>query len=52
MAAAIAHGLQDKLYLGNLDKTRDWGHVNRLCGNDVDDPAAGYNSKILWLPPV
>ena len=23
----IAHGLQDKLYLGNLDAKRDWGHA-------------------------
>lgn len=26
-AAAIAHGRQDKLYLGNLDARRDWGHA-------------------------
>jgi GDPmannose 4,6-dehydratase len=25
--AAIHHGLQDKLYLGNLDAQRDWGHA-------------------------
>jgi GDPmannose 4,6-dehydratase len=25
--AAIELGLQDKLYLGNLDATRDWGHA-------------------------
>jgi GDPmannose 4,6-dehydratase len=25
--AAIEHGLQDKLYLGNLDAARDWGHA-------------------------
>ena len=25
--AAITHGLQDKLYLGNLDAKRDWGHA-------------------------
>jgi len=25
--AAIAHGLQARLYLGNLDATRDWGHA-------------------------
>ena len=23
----IAHGLQDKLYLGNLEARRDWGHA-------------------------
>lgn len=26
-AAAIAHGRQDRLYLGNLDARRDWGHA-------------------------
>jgi GDPmannose 4,6-dehydratase len=25
--AAIHHGLQNKLYLGNLDASRDWGHA-------------------------
>ena len=25
--AAIKHGLQEKLYLGNLDALRDWGHA-------------------------
>ena len=25
--AAIAHGLQERLYLGNLDAERDWGHA-------------------------
>lgn len=25
--AAIAHGRQDRLYLGNLDAKRDWGHA-------------------------
>src|SRR6204780_163634 len=25
--ASIHHGLQDKLYLGNLDAKRDWGHA-------------------------
>jgi GDPmannose 4,6-dehydratase len=25
--AAIAHGLQSQLFLGNLDATRDWGHA-------------------------
>lgn len=26
-AAAIRYGLQDKLYIGNLDARRDWGHA-------------------------
>jgi GDPmannose 4,6-dehydratase len=25
--AAIEHGLQDKLFIGNLDAARDWGHA-------------------------
>src|SRR5476649_2698042 len=25
--AAIKHGLQDRIYLGNLDAKRDWGHA-------------------------
>ena len=25
--AAIEHGLQDRLYIGNLDSLRDWGHA-------------------------
>jgi GDPmannose 4,6-dehydratase len=30
-AAAIKLGLQDKLYLGNLDARRDWGHARDYC---------------------
>ncbi len=26
-AAAVAHGTQSRVYLGNLDARRDWGHV-------------------------
>jgi len=29
--AKIALGLQDKLYLGNLDASRDWGHARDYC---------------------
>ncbi len=43
--AAIHHGLQDKLYLGNLDSRRDWGHAREyvrgmwlmLQQNEPDD---------------
>ena len=28
--AAIEHGLQDRLYIGNLDAKRDWGHARRF----------------------
>lgn len=38
--ARIKLGLQDTLYLGNLDALRDWGHAKDLCGNDVVDVAA------------
>lgn len=27
VASKIAYGLEDKLYLGNLDASRDWGHA-------------------------
>ncbi len=43
-AAAIAKGLQDTLYLGNLDAKRDWGHARdyvegmwRMLQQDVPD---------------
>jgi GDPmannose 4,6-dehydratase len=43
-AAAIALGRQDKLYLGNLDAKRDWGHAReyaegmwRMLQQDVAD---------------
>ncbi len=35
--ARIKKGLQEKLYLGNLDAQRDWG----LCGGDVAHAPAG-----------
>jgi len=30
-AARIALGLQDKLYLGNLNAKRDWGYAPEYC---------------------
>ena len=36
----IALGLQDKLYLGNLDSKRDWGHAKGLRAYDVDDSSS------------
>src|SRR5689334_10734491 len=33
--AAIHNGLQDKLYLGNLDAKRDWGHAFRQVGVEL-----------------
>ncbi|MEG3618527.1 GDP-mannose 4,6-dehydratase [Magnetovibrio sp. PR-2] len=42
--AAIKHGLQDKIYLGNLDACRDWGHARdyvegmwRIVQHDTPD---------------
>ncbi|MCA3696489.1 GDP-mannose 4,6-dehydratase [Aquidulcibacter sp.] len=42
--AAIAQGLQERLYLGNLDAERDWGHARdyvegmwRIVQHDVGD---------------
>ena len=39
--ARIAHGLDDKLSLGNLDAQRDWGFAARLRPGHVDDAPAG-----------
>ena len=36
----ISVGLQDCLYLGNLDAKRDWGTRQRLCQSDVVDASA------------
>ena len=39
--ARITLGLQDCLYLGNLDALRDWGHAKRFRASPVADAAAG-----------
>ena len=53
--ARIAAGLQDKLYLGNLDAQRDWGYAPRLRRGDVAD-AAGRSARRLrdrdWARPT
>ena len=38
--AKIGLGLQDKIFLGNLDARRDWGHARGLRGSHVADPPA------------
>ncbi|MEL7691452.1 GDP-mannose 4,6-dehydratase [Citromicrobium bathyomarinum] len=55
-AAAIAHGRQDKLFLGNLDAQRDWGHAREYCRGmwmmmQQDDPddyvlATGVTTRV------
>lgn len=55
-AAAIAEGLQDKLYLGNLDAQRDWGHAReyvegmwRMLQQDTPDDyvlATGETTRV------
>ena len=42
--ASIVHGLQDRIYLGNLDARRDWGHARdyvegmwRIVNHDEPD---------------
>ena len=39
--ARISLGLQECLYLGNLDSLRDWGHAQGLRGGPMADAAAG-----------
>ncbi len=55
-AAAIKLGLQDKLYLGNLDAQRDWGHAKeyvegmwRMMQEDTPDDfvlATGVTTRV------
>ena len=44
--AAIKLGLQDKLYLGNLDAKRDWGHARDYRRRHVADAAAGQARRL------
>ena len=50
--ARIALGLQDCLYLGNLDALRDWGHAKRLRRDAVADAAAGRSPRTSSSPPA
>ena len=45
-AAAIKLGRQDKLYLGNLDAKRDWGHAREYVARHVADAAAGRARRL------
>ena len=54
----ISNGLQDCLYLGNLDAKRDWGHAKDFViatGKQysvkefVEEAAPYFNMKIVWL---
>ena len=44
--AAIEHGLQERLYLGNLDAKRDWGHARDYRRGHVADAAAGRARRL------
>ena len=44
--ARIKLGLQERLYLGNLDAKRDWGHATRLRRDAVADAAAGGPGRL------
>ncbi len=50
--ANIAQGLEQCLYMGNIDALRDWGHAKGLCPYAVDDDAAGQAPTISSLQPV
>ena len=39
--AHIAQGLQDCLYMGNINAKRDWGHAHDYVAHAMDDVAAG-----------
>ena len=42
----IKMGLQNKLFLGNLDAKRDWGYAGDYVEDDVDDAAAGRAGRL------
>ena len=44
--ARIKAGLQDKLYLGNLDAVRDWGYAPEYVEGDVAHAAAGRARRL------
>ena len=44
--AAIHLGLQEQLYLGNLDAKRDWGHARDYVARHVADAAAGRARRL------
>ena len=43
--ARIKVGLDDCLYLGNLDALRDWGHARDYVARAVADAAAGHSPR-------
>ena len=44
--AAIELGMQESLYLGNLDAKRDWGHAREYVERHVADAAAGRAGRL------
>ena len=50
--ARIKLGLQDCLYLGNLDARRDWGHARDLRRGAVADAAAAASPRTSSSPPA
>ena len=44
--AAIKLGYQERLYLGNLDAKRDWGHAREYVRRHVADAAAGRARRL------
>ena len=45
-AARIKAGLENKLYLGNLDAKRDWGYAEGICRSHVADDAANRSRRL------
>ena len=50
--ARIKAGLQEKLFLGNLDAKRDWGYAARLRRGDVADAPAGRARRLRRSRPA
>ena len=49
--AAIEHGSRERLYVGNLDAKRDWGHVADFVKGHVVNAAAAENPTTMYWPP-
>jgi len=47
-ASRISLGLQDKLYLGNLNSKRDWGPCQRLCQGNVAHSSAKKTRRLCY----
>ena len=51
-AARIATGLEQHVYLGNLDAVRDWGYAPGVRRRHVAHAAGSTSPPTTWSPPA